>query len=425
MGATIRFAAATRGHMTDGWADAEAAGELIARARERLGKSQYALAEALREACGRGDGIPDRTMVARWETGRRIPTPYWRTHLAAVLQLPPSVLDQAAAVSKAQRAGGQQADAPRPAERLRFALAHPGGVDLLSVAHLREQVRRLDERYVHVPSTALIPEAGHCLGQIVFLGGHARRPYVRRELHAAEADAATLMGQLVWDASQRRDHDAAVAYFDQAIEAARQRGDGSAEGLALLRKSFVALYGWRDPQAGLTLTGLAGRAAGGTSQVLAGLATLHAAEAHAMLGSRRDCEEALGAAGDQFGRIHASDPAIDLFSPTQPGRLAGSCYLFLHDAKTAVAILEQTARELQDQSKAQAVVLGNLAIAHIRQGSRDAAVTRLHQAIDVTERNRGGGGLNVIFGAGRELRRWRQSGDVQDVYDRIMALMAA
>ena len=90
MGATIRFAAATRGHMTDGWAGAEAAGELIARARERLGKSQYALAEALREACGRGDGIPDRTMVARWETGRRIPTPYWRTYLAAVLQLPPS-----------------------------------------------------------------------------------------------------------------------------------------------------------------------------------------------------------------------------------------------------------------------------------------------------------------------------------------------
>jgi hypothetical protein len=70
-------------------------------------------------------------------------------------------------------------------------------------------------------------------------------------------------------------------------------------------------------------------------------------------------------------------------------------------------------------------VLGNLALAHIRQGSREAAVARLHQAIDVTERNRGGGGLNVIFGAGRELRRWRQSNEVQDVYDRILALMAA
>ncbi len=238
--------------MTDGWAGEETVGELIARARERLGKSQYALAEALREACGRGDGIPDRSMVARWETGRRIPTPYWRAHLATVLHLPHSVLDHAAAVSKAQRAAGQQAQAPGPAERLRFALAHPGSVDLLSVAYLREQVRRLDERYIRVPSTALIPEAGHHLGQIIFLGGHARRAYVRRELHAAEAEAATLMGQLVWDASQRRDHNTAVAYFEQAIKAARQRGDKAADGLALLRKSFVVLYGWRDPQAGLT-----------------------------------------------------------------------------------------------------------------------------------------------------------------------------
>ena len=117
--------------------------------------------------------------------------------------------------------------------------------------------------------------------------------------------------------------------------------------------------------------------------------------------------------------------AIELFSPTQPGRLAGSCYLFLKDAKAAVTTLERTARELQDQSKTQAVVLGNLAVAHIRQGSRDAAIVRLHEAIDVTERNRGGGGLNIIFGAGRELRRWRGSAEVQDVYDRIMALMAA
>jgi hypothetical protein len=62
---------------------------------------------------------------------------------------------------------------------------------------------------------------------------------------------------------------------------------------------------------------------------------------------------------------------------------------------------------------------------HATEGSRDAAIARLHEAIDVTERNRGGGGLNVIFGAGRELRRWRGSAVVQDVYDRIMAVMAA
>ena len=204
---------------------------------------------------------------------------------------------------------------------------------------------------------------------MAFLAGHAGRSYVRRELHAAEAEAATLMGELGWDASQRRDLGTAVAYFDQAAEAARQCGHKPAEGLALLRKSFVALYGWRDPQAGLTLTEHAARTSAGSSHVLTGLAVLHTAEAHAMLGGRSDCEQALATADTEFGQIQPGDPAIELFSPTQPDRLAGSCYLSLDQADTAVTFLEQTVRALQDQSKAQAVALANLALAHIRQAA--------------------------------------------------------
>ena len=59
--------------MADWWRDEETVGELISRARLKLGKSQYALADALREASQRSDGAPDRGMVARWETGRGVP----------------------------------------------------------------------------------------------------------------------------------------------------------------------------------------------------------------------------------------------------------------------------------------------------------------------------------------------------------------
>jgi len=412
--------------MAGWWLDEETAGELISRTRHRLGKSQYALAEALRVVSGRSDGVPDRSMVARWETGRRIPTPYWRAHLATVLQLSAAELDRAAVAAKARRAGYPGSAGKLPSgERLRYVLAHPGSADLMSVAYLREQVRRLDERYDRAPSTALIPDAGQYLGQITFLVSHARRSYVRRELHEAEAEAATLMGQLVWDASQRRDHDTAVAYFDQAIHAAQERGDKAAEGLAMLRKSFVALYGWRDPKAGLQLTQHTARTTADASQVLTGLAMLHTAEAHAMLGNRYECQLALGAADTEFARVQPGDPTIDLFSPSQPGRLAGSCHLFLHDAKGAARILEETAQALQDQSKSQAVVLGNLALAYIRLGALDAAIARLNLAIDVTERNRGGAGMSIICRAGRQLRRWRDNAEVQDTCDRIMALMAA
>ena len=297
--------------MADRWLGEETVGELISRARDRLGKSQYVLAEALREVSGRSDGVPDRSMVARWETGRRIPTPYWRVHLAAVLRLPAAELDRAAAVTRARRASHPESvGALPPGERLRQVLAHPGSADLMSVAYLREQVRRLDERYDRAPSTALIPGAGQHLGQISFLGMHARRSYVRRELYAAEAEAATLMGQLVWDASQRRDHDTAIAYFDQAVRAAQERGDNAAEGLALLRKSFVALYGRRDPKAGLGLTQHTAHTTAGTSHVLTGLAMLHTAESHAMLGNRRECQRALG----------TRRRAVRSYSARRPGR---------------------------------------------------------------------------------------------------------
>ena len=329
--------------------------------------------------------------------------------------------------SNGAKHGDSAAEEPAGAkeERLGYALAHPAGADLVAVAHLREQVRRLDEQYDRSPAAALIAGTGHCLGQIGFLRAHARRADVRRDLCAAEADAATLMGQLVWDASQRRDQAAALAYYDQAVTAARSRGDQAAEGLALLRMSMVALYGHKDARAGLAACQRTADVAGTVSSVIAGLAVLHAAEAHAMLGERQSCEQALAAADRQFGRISQDDPAIDLFSPAQPGRLAGSCYLFLGDARRAAPILEATARQLQYRSKAEAIVQGNLALAYIGQSQVDEAAAALHKAIDVIEVTWGGGGLNVVFTAARQLRRWQRLNVVRDVSDRLLALMAA
>ncbi len=60
-------------------------------------------------------------------------------------------------------------------------------------------------------------------------------------------------------------------------------------------------------------------------------------------------------------------------------------------------------------------MLGNLALALIRQGDLDEAAGRLHEAIDVIELNRGGGGLNIVFSGGRntcEHRRLSVSGQV-------------
>jgi hypothetical protein len=246
------------------------------------------------------------------------------------------------------------------AERLDYVMGHPQGVDLPTVADLRERIRSLTKQYDGAPSTSLLPVAGQCHGQVTFLREHASGDRIRQELLVVEAQSATLMGQLVWDASQRRDHTTAVAYYDQAISAANQVEETAPEAYARLRKSYVALYGEQDPQAGLILAQQVATLAGNSaSHALTGLALLHVAEAHAMLGERKSCEAALGAAESHLEKVQATDPAYGLFSPDRLGRVKGSCYLFLGTAAKAQPILESTARSLHGRQKSKAIVLGN------------------------------------------------------------------
>jgi transcriptional regulator with XRE-family HTH domain len=380
----------------------------LAHRRKTVGLSQERLAEVM--------GV-DRSTVVRWERAETDPQPWHRPRLANALKL--SIEDLAELLADVGETPS------RPNERLDYVLKHPGSVDLVTVAYLREQVQRLDEQYDRVPSTLLLAETGQLYGQTVFLRGHATSGRVQRELLAAEVESTTLMGQLVWDASQRHDHAAATSYFGQAIAAAKQIHDVVAEAHAELRKSYVALYGTRNPRAGLMLARRAAAVSENDSHVLAGLALLHVGEAHAMLRDARSCNEALGAAETHFGRIESDDPAGVLYCPSQHSRLAGSCFLFLGKPDKAEPILESALQLLTERKKSTAIVLGNLALAGIRQRSVDSAVVRLHEAIDVVEQTRGGGGLNVVFTAARELRPWRNERVVQEVSDRLLGLMTA
>jgi tetratricopeptide (TPR) repeat protein len=322
--------------------------------------------------------------------------------------------------------GGAASSLPDPeaAERLDYVMQHPRSVDMAAAAHLREQAQALAKQYDLAASTSLLPVAGEYSGQVTFLRRQAPDGPVLRELQATEAHLATLMGQLVWDASQRRDHATAVGYYDQAIAAANRAGETAAEAYARLRKSYVALYGEQEPQAGLRLAHQAAtlaKTAG--SHALQGLALLHAAEGHAMLGDRRECEAALGAAEAHLQAMRTTDPAHGLLSADRLGRIQGSCHLALGDSPKAGPILEATARRLQGRHKSKAIVLGNLALAHVRQRDFEQATTVLHRAIDLLEVSRGGGGLNVVSTAVRELRPWRHEPFVQDVNERLLALM--
>ncbi|GEC08718.1 hypothetical protein SSP24_63730 [Streptomyces spinoverrucosus] len=376
--------------------------------RRAVGLTQESLAEALRV---------ERSTVARWELGKTAPQPWIRPRLAEVLRVGVEELTELLVVSST--------DEQPLAERTGYAMRHPSRVDLSTVAELRNSLDSLGERYDRVPSATLLARAAEHASQVAFLARETPCGRVQREMRMLQADVATFMGQLIWDASQRRDHTTARSYYAQSVEVARHLGDPNTEGHALLRTCYVALYGANDYQEGLALALQAARTARHTSHVLTGLAMLHAAEAYAYLGEAGECERALTGAETHLSQVHGADAAHELFSPTHFGRLAGSCYLSLGDYRKAEELLAYTAAALHDRRKSRAIVLGNLTLARLRDGDLDAAVAAFNDAVSELHGTRGAGGMNIIFRAVREMRPWRNEPAVQDAQDRLMALMEA
>jgi transcriptional regulator with XRE-family HTH domain len=380
----------------------------LAQRRKSVGFSQERLAERL--------GV-ERSTVVRWETAETEPQPWLRPKLAAALGVTADELQ--ALVDDVVVVQSESSD------RMSYVLEHPSSVDLVAVAYLHERIRQLDESYDRSPSTALLGPAGQVHGQVTYLREHAANGRVRRALFEVEAESATFMGQLVWDVSQRRDYEGPIGYLDQAVHASRQVRDPCAESYATLRKSFVALYGEKDPVKGRTLAQEAADVAQLCTPSLTGLSLLHVAEGFAMTSELKACEDALKKAEAQFDHVDDLDLAAGYYTVNEFNRLAGSCYLFLDLPERAQPILETTVRALADKKKSQAIALGNLTLSLIRQRKLDEAAYSLHQTIDAVELTRGGGGLNLAFAAGRELREWRSEPWVQDINDRLLALMAA
>jgi tetratricopeptide (TPR) repeat protein len=306
---------------------------------------------------------------------------------------------------------------------LQYVIRHPERTSLVAVAMLRERLFAIETEYHGTASASLLGTAGDLHGKIAFLRPHVRTGRVLRELVSAEAAAALLMGQLVWDASQRRDGAGAIHHLRRAAGLAQEACDGLIEAKVLLRQSFVAIYGNREPVRGATMANQAAAVAARVSPALLGLARLHEAEAAAMLGHGPLCDEALALGEEQIRNAGFTDPGADLVSANHVARLAGSCYLSLGRYRQAEEALASLQTSPGIGSKSMAIVLGNLALAQLSQRRLDDAVGTVHQAIDLLEQTRGGGGLNVVFRAVRAMKPWRDTTTVADLQDRMYLLM--
>ncbi|QYX34534.1 hypothetical protein K1J57_16930 [Nocardiopsis sp. MT53] len=304
---------------------------------------------------------------------------------------------------------GTTSPVPKPGERL----------DSEARDWADDELRRLERDYDLVSSSMLLAEAGQIHGVLANATVPADSEGTRAVLEL-RARSALLMGQLIWDASHRRDGGAAGSYLDQAAHAARHSRNRDVLAQALLRQSFIPLYGTGDNRGALIAAQRAVHAARGLPAVHA-LAALHVSEAHARLGDRTAAEQ----------HLREVDRLVEK-ADLEPGewngrrlRISGSVYLSLRRPQQAQRILEEAVPLLEERAKSQAIVVANLALAHLRQQRPDEAAAVLHDAMDLIESTRAGGALTLVATASRELSPWRGEPWVADVHDRLFTLMAS
>jgi hypothetical protein len=246
-------------------------------------------AELTAQATAIGQAVPSRQslvrMIYEWEAGTHRPRAYYvlfvlvyatEEELAARTIQRGSELDRLMAALKAMGVpvnrrqfllnaaalAGGVAGVPAVAanlegqERFAWVLKHPRNVDLPTVRYLRAQALDLIRQNEAVASsTSLQPQAAQRLEQVTLLREHAPLGRVRQELYTVEAQAATLLGRLVWDVSGQRDHATAARHYDQAITAASNVKEGWAEAFPRMFQRFNPVSagsmdlwrGWRLP----------------------------------------------------------------------------------------------------------------------------------------------------------------------------------
>ncbi|WP_198667340.1 helix-turn-helix domain-containing protein [Glycomyces dulcitolivorans] len=361
----------------------------------------------------------DDSTVRGWESGRHAPQPQFRKRIAAALQVSLAELDdllngQDLNVGRRSASIETSTTVDLPVAEVRLAHVDPSVAGLL-----QQRVELLSQQYDHVPSTSLLAETTNLYGQITYLPSSTGSHEAKERLHAAAAAVALLMGQVLWDATARRDHAGALSYLAAAVRHAETIGDTDTAALAHLRSGMIDLYGQRK------LTSAAARfdkAAHETrSPSLRVFVLMHRAEVHAFRGDLRECERVLRSAERLLDRSHGEDRGADLVSDRTFERMAGSCYLQLGRYSSAIEHLE-AAQGLRKKSST--IVLANLSTANSHGGDLDAAATHLHAAIDELERTRSGGGLKLAAEATQLLARRRYPRS-QEVQDRLLSLMAS
>jgi transcriptional regulator with XRE-family HTH domain len=403
-------------------------GTLIEHARVNAGKSQEALAVALREESGTA-GV-DRNAVSRWEHGRRIPTPYWRGHLSTVLGIPLDRLDRAAAVARARRMselpgsiGASRVIDADGGARLAKAIHDPRHVDDVTVGDL-ESITDSHRRLYHAVSSFELIHIirGHLHGVLGLLRGHQPES-LRRRLAAIACETA---GHAGWLAHDLDDRVSSEQYYATAVVIATETGDPA---LGAYVRGFMSIVstGRDQPDEALALARSAvdevGRSAAATTR--SWLESL-VAQGYAARHERAECLAALNGAERVLERaIPDQDPPWQFpFDGARFRALAGSCYRQLGMTVLAERTLRDALAVLEPSCvRRRSAVLLELAEVALRRPDVDEACSYVGEALAGMTQVPSIAGVKRIHQFRVSLEPWRGAAAVADLDERLSAML--
>jgi transcriptional regulator with XRE-family HTH domain len=407
--------------------------------RKALGFNQEQLAAALEV---------DRTTVGRWERGETEPRPYLRPKLARLLRISPSELGSLLDASARIRPAETEAGAPATGQ-----LPGSGSLDDM----IRREFLRLVSvtgALVTVPTAeigrAAEPVAAEDLAERAALNSHlwsvygltsAKQsvyPMAREQVAALTAalrsrrsakdhralcsliaDMAQLMGEVWFDANRYTE---AAHCYALAADAGKEAGDRDLWACALVRHSFVSLYGRRYDEAVPLLHAARVLAHNGDRQ----LPTRHwvaSVEAQALAGTGDvdGCKRAL----DEAAGVRAlSAPAPGGWLRFTGDRLAedrGSAFVALGRLDLAESALGDALQE-QLSPRRRGSVLADLATIGARRSDVDQLVSYGTTAVELAHRTGSGYVARRLEGLQPHLGRFLSDHRVRELADRIRAL---
>jgi transcriptional regulator with XRE-family HTH domain len=408
--------------------DQQGVGALLRLLRERAGRSQGDQAEVLSELSGRA---VTRNEISRWESERRLVTPFWQTHFAASFDVDAQAIRRAVAATRAER---RKAKTGEVVQRREFigamaALAIPlarteqptarriGQSDIDELRRRTARLRRLDNIMGGAETFPVYTAEVDFTQRLLRDSSHATE--IGQQLRALLAEQQQQAG---WAAFDHGQHALAQRLYSDSGKAAEEAGALDLAGNAL---AYAAYQQTATSQSRTALaTDSCDVARPMATPKVSALLLERKAWAHASVGEAQEADRALNLAREALqNRDDRPEPDwVFWVDEAEIDIMAGRCWTELRRPLRAVPVLERVLSGFDDtHARDKALYLTWLATSYLQAREVEQAAATLARAADLAAGISSVRPAVRIGAVARRLTRYRSTPVVADLLTRLGA----